>query len=85
MKEESKVGSTDGKLKSKPRETVSTKQRPKHVRQCKFREKSHVNWYCSRCRTRHWVEGGRALQPFGTKHGFKFERIPEDGDCFYTW
>mmetsp|Transcript_60007 Transcript_60007/g.70105 ORF Transcript_60007/g.70105 Transcript_60007/m.70105 type:complete len:898 (-) Transcript_60007:85-2778(-) len=84
VKEESKVGSTGGNLKSKPREIASTKQRPKHARQCKFREKSHVNWYCSRCRTRHWVEGGRALQPFGAKHGFKFERIPEDGDCFYT-
>jgi len=59
--------------------------RPKNMKKCPFIGKSHVNWFCYRCQEHHWVETRNALYPFSKKHGYRFEHVEADGDCFFTW
>ena len=60
-------------------------ERPKDIKPCPFEGKSDVSWYCFRCADYHWVENRNALHPFGRKHGYRFEHVAADGDCFFTW
>ena len=42
------------------------------------------SWHCGKCNETHSVESRNALDPFKTKHGFRWLKIEEDGDCFYN-
>ena len=49
-----------------------------------FNNKPIKDWYCSNCDMFHNMTSRRKLQPFAKKHGFKFQKIEDDGDCFFS-
>lgn len=49
-----------------------------------FNGEAIFDWFCTKCNEYHKMTSRRKLQPFAKKHGFFFESIDDDGDCFYS-
>ncbi|CAM9261711.1 unnamed protein product, partial [Scytosiphon promiscuus] len=52
---------------------------------CPYPGHENVSWTCRACDgARHHLTSRSAMEPLQRAHGFKVQRVPNDGDCFFS-